>query len=138
MADIQSIYFAKDVIPDSNEHGTRIILRELRFMVFRQETFFVVVSMINLDYEAEHIITIQFRDSVNNKKIAEIEGQLLIDPEKPDFLKPGFIMVEQISSLPDTIDNSCNVVVSLTESGKFVAKSSTTLLMSREVNPFGE
>lgn len=57
MADIQSIYFAKDVIADSNEHGTRIILRELRFMVFRQETFFVVVSMINLDYEAEHIIT---------------------------------------------------------------------------------
>lgn len=136
---IQSIYFAKDAIADVNEHGVRTLLRELRYKVYRDETFLLMVSIIDLEVTQEYHVLVNLIDESSNKNMYTIDGKLKMDPSKVDKEKNGFILMESISGLPQTNNNHCIVKVRLyNKNDDLVAQQQTILLTSREVNPYAE
>lgn len=136
---IQSIYFAKDAIADVNEHGVRTLLRELRYKVYRDETFLLMVSIIDLEVTQEYHVLVNLIDESSNKNMYTIDGNLKMDPSKVDKEKNGFILMESISGLPQTNNNHCIVKVRLyNKNDDLVAQQQTILLTSREVNPYAE
>lgn len=136
---IQSIYFAKDAIADVNEHGVRTLLRELRYKVYRDETFLLMVSIIDLEVTQEYHVLVNLIDESSNKNMYTIDGNLKMDPSKVDKEKNGFILMESISGLPQTNNNHCIVKVRLyNKNDDLVAQQQTILLTSREVNPYAD
>lgn len=139
MPEIQSIYFAKDAIPEANEHGVRTLLRELRFKVYKDETFFLLVSIIDLDPLQEYRVIINFIDELSNSNMYTIDGILKVSNDKAQEEHDGFILMESISNLPQTHNNHCIVKVTLINQDKqLVASGKTILLTSSEANPYGE
>lgn len=136
---IQSIYFAKDAIADVNEHGVRTLLRELRYKVYRDETFLLMVSIIDLDVTQEYHVLVNLIDESTDKDMYTIDGSLKIDPSKVDKEKNGFILMESISNLPPATNSHCVVRVQLFDSNEtLLTEGQTILLTSRKVNPYGE
>ena len=136
---IQSIYFAKDAIADANEHGVRMLLRELRYKVYRDETFLLMVSIIDLDVTQEYHVLVNLIDESTDKDMYTIDGSLKTDPSKVDKEKNGFILMESISNLPPATNSHCVVRVQLFDSNEtLLTEGQTILLTSREVNPYGE
>ncbi|KID42844.1 hypothetical protein LbDm2_2268 [Levilactobacillus brevis] len=113
-----------------------MILRELKYSIFQDETFQVVVSLIDLDPQNEYDIDIDFIDPGTEKSVYKIEGHLKVDPQKPKNMKNGFIVMEPVSDLPDSTTDRFVVQVHVVDLSGERSEGSTDLLAIKEKYPY--